>query len=178
MYIIMLPPISLVKNGCRFSGLMSGRPVKGDSQNQECGDNRDVGTECRPGKDRHFHHRHTGARIRNYGWRKFTPSAMYRYRISGDSTASNRPRHRGVIFQSDSGGWASQPVCANSPIPRDIHQHHADHEEPEAQGVQEQGGRQRHGRRSVTVQPGFIRPTTNGVATKIIITPWAVKIWS
>ncbi len=78
----------------------------------------------------------------------------------------------------ESGGYASQPVRANSPTKSDIITSTA----PLAVIQKLKLFRNGKATSRAPICSGttkFMRPVTSGIATKkIMITPWAVKIWS
>ena len=78
----------------------------------------------------------------------------------------------------DNGGYASQPVRANSPTNSDIMTR------PAPQAVIQKLKLLRNGNATSRAPicngtTKFMSPVTSGIATKkIMMTPWAVKIWS
>ncbi|MNV34260.1 hypothetical protein D3C71_1256700 [compost metagenome] len=78
----------------------------------------------------------------------------------------------------DNGGKASQPVCANSPTPSEIITRPAP--ATNSQKLSELTNGKATSRAPIcSGTTTFIRPVISGIATKkIMITPWAVKIWS
>ncbi len=78
----------------------------------------------------------------------------------------------------DNGGNASQPVAANSPIHSDSMISTAP--DTNSQKLSEFTNGNATSRAPICSGTArFIRPVISGIATKkIMITPWAVKIWS